>query len=104
MPAYRFSDKIGRSIMLAIGLPNMAWSMLVFAFLLKITNSSVQVPMVSIFTIVFVLFYAPTAGTSPFVSTSDKRTSRAGLTPRFSSPYQPKSFHWYRVKPAWLLQ
>lgn len=46
----------------------MAWSMLVFAFLFKISESSVQVPMVSIFAVIFVIFYAPTAGTSPFVS------------------------------------
>ncbi|KAF1848807.1 MFS general substrate transporter [Cucurbitaria berberidis CBS 394.84] len=66
LPAYWLSDKIGRSIMLALGLPNMAWSMLVFAFLFKIPNESVRVPLVSIFAIVFVVFYAPTAGTSPF--------------------------------------
>jgi MFS family permease len=29
LPAYWLSDKIGRSVLLAIGLPNMAWSMLV---------------------------------------------------------------------------
>jgi hypothetical protein len=68
IPLVRLSDKIGRSIMLALGLPNMAWSMLVFAFLFKITDTSVKVPMVSMFAVIFVLFYAPTAGTSPFVS------------------------------------
>ncbi|CAO2654080.1 Nn.00g108130.m01.CDS01 [Neocucurbitaria sp. VM-36] len=66
LPAYWLSDKIGRSIMLALGLPNMAWSMLVFAFLFKIPDSSVRTPLVSIFAVVFVAFYAPTAGTSPF--------------------------------------
>lgn len=66
LPAYWLSDKIGRSIMLSIGLPNMAWSMLVFAFLFKIPKSSVQVPLISIFAVIFVLIYAPTAGTSPF--------------------------------------
>jgi MFS family permease len=68
LPAYWLSDRIGRSIMLALGFPNMAWSMLVFAFLFKISDTSVQIPLVSIFAVVFVLFYAPTAGTSPFVS------------------------------------
>ncbi|KAF1959475.1 MFS general substrate transporter [Byssothecium circinans] len=68
LPAYWYglSDRIGRSIMLALGLPNMAWSMLVFAFLFKISDSSLQIPLVSIFAVIFVLFYAPTAGTSPF--------------------------------------
>ncbi|KAH8725445.1 major facilitator superfamily domain-containing protein [Phaeosphaeriaceae sp. PMI808] len=66
LPAYWLSDKIGRSIMLALGLPNMAWSMLIFAFLFKINDSAVQIPMVSIFAVIFVLFYASTAGTSPF--------------------------------------
>ncbi|KAF1828804.1 hypothetical protein BDW02DRAFT_614210 [Decorospora gaudefroyi] len=67
LPAYWLSDKVGRSIMLALGLPNMAWSMLVFAFLFKIPNdSSIRIPMLSIFAIVFVAIYAPTAGTSPF--------------------------------------
>lgn len=66
LPAYWLSDRVGRSIMLALGFPNMAWSMLIFAFLFKITDSSVQIPLVSIFAVIFVLFYAPTAGTSPF--------------------------------------
>jgi MFS family permease len=66
LPAYWLSDKVGRSVMLALGLPNMAWAMLVFAFLFKIPSSSVRIPMTSIFAIIFVLFYAPTAGTSPF--------------------------------------
>jgi MFS family permease len=66
LPAYWLSDRIGRSIMLALGFPNMAWSMLVFAFLFKISDPSVQIPLVSIFAVIFVLFYAPTAGTSPF--------------------------------------
>lgn len=66
LPAYWLSDRIGRSIMLALGFPNMAWSMLVFAFLFKISDSSIQIPLVSIFAVIFVLFYAPTAGTSPF--------------------------------------
>jgi MFS family permease len=68
LPAYWSSDRIGRSIMLLLGLPNMAWSMLVFAFLFKIPESetSVRTPMISIFAIIFVAFYAPTAGTSPF--------------------------------------
>jgi MFS family permease len=73
LPAYWLSDKVGRSIMLAIGLPNMAWSMLVFAFLFKIPDSSsVKVPMVAIFAVIFVLIYAPTAGTSPFVRHPNK--------------------------------
>jgi MFS family permease len=66
LPAYWLSDRVGRSIMLALGFPNMAWSMLVFAFLFKISDPSVQTPLVSIFAVIFVLFYAPTAGTSPF--------------------------------------
>jgi hypothetical protein len=53
--------------MLAMGLPSMALAMLIFAFLFKIPNPSAQVPMVAIFAVVFVLIYAPTAGTSPFV-------------------------------------
>ncbi|KAF2028227.1 MFS general substrate transporter, partial [Setomelanomma holmii] len=63
---FSLSDKIGRSIMLLLGLPNMAWSMLVFALLFQISNTSVQIPLVSIWAVIFVLFYAPTAGTSPF--------------------------------------
>ncbi|KAI4688445.1 hypothetical protein J4E81_008042 [Alternaria sp. BMP 2799] len=66
LPAYWSSDRLGRSVMLLLGLPNMAWSILVFAFLFKIRDPSVQIPMVSIFAIIFVAFYAPTAGTSPF--------------------------------------
>lgn len=65
LPAYWLSDVIGRSIMLALGLPNMAWSMLVFAFLFKMEGSA-KVPLVSVFAIIFTAFYAPTAGTSPF--------------------------------------
>jgi MFS family permease len=66
LPAYWLSDKIGRAIMLAIGLPNMAWSMLVLALLFQIDESTVRTPLVAVFAVVFVLFYAPTAGTSPF--------------------------------------
>lgn len=66
LPAYWLSDKIGRSIMLALGLPNMAWSILVFAFLFKINNSNVRTPCIALFAVIFVAFYAPTAGTSPF--------------------------------------
>ncbi|KAF2867314.1 major facilitator superfamily domain-containing protein [Massariosphaeria phaeospora] len=67
LPAYWLSDKVGRSIMLALGLPNMAWSMLVFAFIFQIPErSAARVPLVSIFAVIFTLFYAPTAGTSPF--------------------------------------
>jgi hypothetical protein len=42
--------------------------MLVFAFLFKIPESeaSVRTPMIGIFAVIFVAFYAPTAGTSPF--------------------------------------
>lgn len=67
LPAYWLSDRYGRSILLALGLPNMAWSMLVFACLFQINeNSAARVPLVSIFAVIFTLFYAPTAGTSPF--------------------------------------
>ncbi|KAF1978786.1 MFS general substrate transporter [Bimuria novae-zelandiae CBS 107.79] len=67
LPAYWLSDRIGRSILLAIGLPNMAWSMLVFAMLFQMPEgSSARVPLVSVFAVIFTLFYAPTAGTSPF--------------------------------------
>lgn len=60
--AYWLSDRVGRSIMLAIGLPNMAWSMLVFAMLFQIPEtSSARVPLVSVFAVIFTLFYAPTA-------------------------------------------
>lgn len=66
LPAYWLSDRVGRSIMLALGLPNMAWSMLVCALLFQIPHPSVRTPMTSIFAIIFVFFYSPTAGTSPF--------------------------------------
>ncbi|KAF2265095.1 MFS general substrate transporter [Lojkania enalia] len=67
LPAYWLSDKYGRSVLLAAGLPNMAWSMLTFALMFQIPESSgARVPLVSIFAIIFTLFYAPTAGTSPF--------------------------------------
>lgn len=66
LPAYSLSDRLGRSNLLCLGLPNMAWSMLVFAFLFKLHDQSVRVPMVSVFAVIFVAFYAPTAGTSPF--------------------------------------
>ncbi|KAF2004169.1 MFS general substrate transporter [Amniculicola lignicola CBS 123094] len=67
IPAYWLSDRYGRSILLAAGLPNMAWSMFVFAFLFKLPEgSAARVPLISIFAIVFTLIYAPTAGTSPF--------------------------------------
>ncbi|KAI8937909.1 hypothetical protein NX059_005593 [Plenodomus lindquistii] len=65
LPAYWLSDAVGRSIMLALGLLNMAWSILVFAFFFKIDGSA-KVPLVSVFAIIFTAFYAPTAGTSPF--------------------------------------
>lgn len=58
IPAYWLSDKIGRSILLAIGLPNMAWAMLVFALLFKIPEDSpARAPLVSIFAIIFTLIY-----------------------------------------------
>jgi MFS family permease len=68
IPAYWLSDKVGRSIMLALGLPNMAWSMLVLAFLFKIPDSSetLRTWTTTIAAVVFVAFYAPTAGTAPF--------------------------------------
>jgi MFS family permease len=68
LPAYWSSDRLGRSIMLLLGLPNMAWSILVFALLFKIpeSDSSVRTPMIGVFAVIFVAFYAPTAGTSPF--------------------------------------
>ncbi len=66
LPAYWLSDRVGRSIMLALGLPNLAWSMLVLAFMFKIPESSVRIPMISVFSVIFVAIYAPTAGTSPF--------------------------------------
>lgn len=45
----------------------MAWSMLLFAlFFLMPESSAARVPLVSVMAIVFTLFYAPTAGTSPF--------------------------------------
>src|SRR5256885_14720616 len=67
IPAYWLSDVYGRSILLAAGLPNMAWSMLVFAFMFKIPEGNpARVPLVIIWAIIFTLFYAPTAGTSPF--------------------------------------
>jgi hypothetical protein len=54
LPAYWLSDKIGRSILLALGLPNMAWSMLVFALLFQIPDGSpTRVPLVSIFAVIF---------------------------------------------------
>jgi MFS family permease len=53
LPAYWLSDKYGRSILLAAGLPNMAWSMLVFALLFQIPDASdAKVPLVSIFAII----------------------------------------------------
>ncbi|KAF2183473.1 MFS general substrate transporter [Zopfia rhizophila CBS 207.26] len=67
LPAYWLSDKYGRSILLAAGLPNMAWSMLVFALIFKISKDDPsRTPLLSIFAVIFTLFYAPTAGTSPF--------------------------------------
>ncbi|KAJ4338177.1 hypothetical protein N0V87_004154 [Didymella glomerata] len=66
LPAYWLSDRIGRSIMLAMGLPNMAWSMLVLALLFQIDESTLRTPLVAVFAVIFVLFYAPSAGTSPF--------------------------------------
>lgn len=65
LPAYWLSDKVGRSVMLVIGLPNLAWLMLVFAFCFKVKDSA-QIPLVSVFAVLFTMVYAPTAGTSPF--------------------------------------
>ena len=54
LPAYWLSDKIGRSILLSAGLPNMAWSMLVFALLFQIPDGSpARLPLVSIFAVIF---------------------------------------------------
>ena len=53
LPAYWLSDKYGRSILLAAGLPNMAWSMLVFALLFQLPEgSAARVPLVSIFAVI----------------------------------------------------
>lgn len=66
LPSYWLSDRYGRSIMLALGLPNMAWSMFVFAFLFKIPEQSAgRTPLAIVFSSIFTLFYASTAGTSP---------------------------------------
>ncbi|KAK7755382.1 hypothetical protein SLS62_002609 [Diatrype stigma] len=65
--AYWLSDICGRSILLAAGLPNMAWSLFVLAFLFRLPDSSAaRTPLISTFTIIFQIFYAATAGTSPF--------------------------------------
>jgi len=67
LPAYWLSEKYGRSIMLLLGLPNMAWLMLVFAFCFKIPDGSpARTPLISIFAVIFVMVYSPTGGTSPF--------------------------------------
>lgn len=45
----------------------MAWSMFVLAFLFKIPEDSIsRTPLITTFTIIFQIFYAATAGTSPF--------------------------------------
>ena len=65
--AYWLSDRWGRSILLAAGLPNMAWSIFVLAFLFKMSDdNTARTPLISTFTIIFQIFYAATAGTSPF--------------------------------------
>lgn len=99
LPAYWLADKIGRSIMLAIGLPNMAWLMLIFAFLFKIKESSVQVPMVSIFAVIFSLVYAPTAGTSPFVSSLDSKDMAKLMC---NSRFRLRFSRWCRERQVWL--
>lgn len=64
---YWLSDICGRSILLAIGLPNMAWSILLLTFLFKLPEGSrARTALISTFTVVFQVFYAATAGTSPF--------------------------------------
>lgn len=78
----------------------MAWSMLVFAFLFKIPDTSVQVPLVSVWAVIFVLFYASTGGTSPFVSRTDPHV---GFLTDLDSQSRPKSFRLCHVKLAWLL-
>jgi hypothetical protein len=71
LPAYWLSDKYGRSILLAFGLPNMAWSMLVFALLFQLPEGVTRTSLVSLFAVIFTLFYAPTAGTSPFAISAE---------------------------------
>lgn len=66
LPAYFLYGEFERLTMLALGFPNMAWLMLVFASLFKPGNSLVRIPLVAIFAVLIVLFHAPTAGTSPF--------------------------------------
>ncbi|KAF2107090.1 major facilitator superfamily domain-containing protein [Lophiotrema nucula] len=68
LPAYWLSDKFGRSIMLAAGLPNMAWSMLVFALLFKIPeDSSARIPLVSIFAVIFSDILCTNSRNGPFL-------------------------------------
>jgi hypothetical protein len=71
LPAYWLSDKYGRSILLAFGLPNMAWSMLVFALLFQLPEGVKRTSLVSLFAVIFTLIYAPTAGTSPFAISAE---------------------------------
>ena len=53
--------------MLLLGLPNMAWLTLVFAFCFKIPDGNpARTPLISVFAVIFVMVYAPTGGTSPF--------------------------------------
>ena len=40
LPAYWLEDRIGRATLLLIGLPNMAWIMLVLAFCFKLDNDN----------------------------------------------------------------
>src|SRR5436189_2359825 len=61
LPAYWKIETIGRSILLLIGLPNMAWLMFVLAFCFEI-KSDARMPLVVVFIVLFVIAYSPTAG------------------------------------------
>ena len=65
LPAYWLIETIGRSIMLLIGLPNMAWLMLVLACCFEIKNCA-RLPLIGLFIVLFTIAYSPTAGTSPY--------------------------------------
>ena len=54
LPSYWLEDWVGRSVLMMIGLPNLAWLMLILAFCFKLSpDSSARNPLTGIFIVIF---------------------------------------------------
>jgi len=77
LPAYMLEERVGRSILLLLGLPNMAWLMLILSLCFLIhSGSPARNPVIGIFLVLFTIVYSPTAGPSPFAISSEASSCR----------------------------